>query len=83
MNTDELREFWRRRPFEPFEIVLIDGRTFPVRHPEMILVPQGRVSWIYVDDGHGRVEHINTLVISSVRNLRKPGTGRSKGRKAS
>ncbi len=82
MNTEEIRSFQKQQPFEAFEIVLVDGRVFSVPHPEFILVPPGRGSWVYVSDSEGHVEHINTLVISTVRRSKpKDGRGR-RGRKA-
>jgi len=67
MNAEEIRKFQRHEPFQPFEIVLVDGRRFVVPHPEFILVPPGRGTWIYVADESGGTEHINTMIISSVR----------------
>ncbi len=83
MNTEEIRAFQKRQPFEPFEIVLVDDRIFPVPHPDFILIPPGRKnSWVYVTDEEGHVEHINTLVISTVRNRKSRGKSNGKGRKA-
>ena len=77
---EEIRTFQRRQPFKPFEIVMVDGRVFPVRQPEFILVPPGRGAWIYVTDERGHVEHLNVVVISSVRLSR--GTPRTRRRRA-
>jgi len=38
MRTEDLTEFVRRRPFQPFRITLTDGRTFDVHHPELMMV---------------------------------------------
>jgi hypothetical protein len=37
MAPEELLTVLRERPFQPFRIALTDGRTFDVRHPEMVL----------------------------------------------
>lgn len=83
MNTEELRSSQKRQPIEPFEIVLVDDRVFSVPHPDFIFVPPGRTnSWVYVTDAEGHVEHINTLVISTVRKSKGKGKSNGKGRKA-
>ena len=38
MSPEALRHFLRQRPFQPFRVVLADGRTFDVRYPEMNLL---------------------------------------------
>lgn len=73
MQVDELRNWQKQQPFEPFEIVMVDGRRFTVPHPEFIWVPPGRPTWTYVADNEGSAEHINTAVISSVRRAQRNG----------
>lgn len=74
MTSDELKKFRDQRPFQPFEIILVDGRRFTVPHPEFVWVPPLRGTWVYVADVEsGSADHINTAVISSVRHL--PGSG--------
>ncbi len=41
MTTDQLREFVRRQPFEPFTIHLADGSSFKISHPETLVLPHG------------------------------------------
>jgi hypothetical protein len=38
MESDEILQLLRRRPFQPFRIYLTTGATFEFRHPEMIFV---------------------------------------------
>ena len=38
MRQEELQEYARRQPFEPFRIVLTTGTTYDVRHPDLIMV---------------------------------------------
>jgi hypothetical protein len=78
MTNQELRRFQTHEPFEPFEIILVDGRTFVVKHPEFILVPP-KNTWVYVTDDDGNTEHINTAVISSVRHVKGNGRRRKAG----
>jgi hypothetical protein len=80
MTLDELRKWQHQRPFDPFEIVLVDGRTFRVPHPEFIWIPPGRGTWVYVADPKtGSADHVNTVIISSIR---KATNGRTRRRKA-
>ena len=44
MRPDDIREFVRRQPFEPFRITLTDGRTFDVVHPDLAMVGRGTVA---------------------------------------
>lgn len=80
MTNDELRKWQSQRPFDAFEIVLVDGRSFEVPHPEFIWIPPGRGTWGYVADPEtGSADHINTAIISSIRKIKN---GRPKRRKA-
>jgi hypothetical protein len=45
MTAEELRDTLRERPFEPFRIVLTDGATYDVRHPDLLWVGQ-RVAYV-------------------------------------
>lgn len=79
MNLDELRNFRDANPFQPFEIILVDGRTFKVPHRDFILIPPGRQTWVYVaHPKSGVVDHINTLIISSIRPYKPRPTRRRK-----
>jgi len=40
MSADELRDSLRQKLFEPFRIVLSDGATYDVRHPDLLWVGQ-------------------------------------------
>lgn len=40
MSPDELRDSLRQQPFEPFRLVLTDGATYDVRHPDLLWVGQ-------------------------------------------
>ncbi|MBL8797765.1 MAG: hypothetical protein JNM56_27955 [Planctomycetia bacterium] len=37
MRAEDLLVYLRKQPFEPFRIVLSDGTTYEIRHPEMVL----------------------------------------------
>jgi hypothetical protein len=38
MFAKDVQEFLQRRPFRPFRLTLTDGRTYDVRHPELVNV---------------------------------------------
>ena len=38
MTADTFREILRRRPFDPFRVVMSSGESYNVMHPEMALV---------------------------------------------
>jgi len=77
MTAEELRKWQQEKPFEPFEILLVDGRRFTVPHPEFIWVPPGRGTWVYVADPEsGSADHVNNAVISSIRRASSNGEKR-------
>ena len=38
MTQEELREYGRRQPFEPFRVILTTGATYDIHHPDLIMV---------------------------------------------
>jgi hypothetical protein len=44
MRPEDVREFLRHRPFQPFRLTLTDGRTYDVLHPELALVGRSFVA---------------------------------------
>jgi hypothetical protein len=53
VDYQDVQQELRKRPFEPFRIILTDGKTYDVTHPERILV--GKRSFIFgvVVEGSG------------------------------
>jgi hypothetical protein len=45
MNAEELRKELRRQPFVPLRFHLSDGKSYDVKHPEMVFLTR---SWMYV-----------------------------------
>jgi hypothetical protein len=65
MTIEQLRRLHRSQPFEPFEIHLADGRSFPIKHPEFLAItPPGRTIAVAVDDG--TIEIIDLLLVTSL-----------------
>ncbi len=38
MRPEDIREFKKRQPFQPFCLTLTDGRIYEVHHPELVMV---------------------------------------------
>lgn len=65
MTIEQLRELHQKRPFEPFEIHLADGRTLTVEHPELIArSASGRT--IAVARPDDVIETIDLLLVVSI-----------------
>lgn len=67
MNPVEIRARLRAVPFVPFQLVLADGRTFDVRHPDSLLVTKQVIN-IAVDPlGQDRIpRHAESVAPSRV-----------------
>ena len=51
MTMQEIQRLLAARPFEPFRVLVADGRSFDVRHPENIaLAGKGRLIAIGLED---------------------------------
>lgn len=44
MRPEDLRHHLRKQPFQRFRLILTDGRTFEVGHPELALVGRSTVA---------------------------------------
>jgi hypothetical protein len=44
MRPQDLLDHLRRQPFQRFRLILTDGRTFEVRHPELAVVGKTTVA---------------------------------------
>ena len=44
MRSEDVREFLRRQPFQPFRLTLTDGRNYDVMHPELALLGRNVVA---------------------------------------
>jgi hypothetical protein len=51
MDASALRDALRRQPFKPFTITLVEGRSYEIRHPELVAIgPKGRQAIIVHED---------------------------------
>lgn len=68
---EDIIRFTRAVPFRPFRVVLIDGRVFTVRYPDMILPTRTRVVLAHAPaagpaDAVERVEYLSPDRIRAV-----------------
>jgi hypothetical protein len=76
MSTQEVLNYLQAQPFRPFRIRINSGRTFDIRHPEMIRVGKRDVLiFTFVSDAPGvydRWENVSLLLIESLAPLDAP-----------
>lgn len=70
MRKADVDSFATRRPFEPFEVRLVDGQTYRFRRMEELLV--GRTTLVALT-GKGDIVLINMSLISTIRPLKANG----------
>ena len=52
MTLNQFRQALTKQPFRPFRIILADGRSFTIEHPEFAAMdPRGREVTFYEEDG--------------------------------
>ena len=66
----EIKSYLRAEPFRPFRIHMASGRTFDIRHPEMIRV--GRVDLVVfslVNDDPEIYDHWDTVSLMLIESI--------------
>jgi len=76
MTYEEIFEYVDREPFKPFQIRMVSGRTFEVRHPENIRVSEESV-YVFLHSERDerlveRVIMLGTSLIESVEHIDSP-----------
>jgi hypothetical protein len=70
MRPDDVLTWVRERPFRPFRIWLNSGRTYDIRHPEMLRVGRSTLNiYSYVgepEDPFERMEMVGLLLIERI-----------------
>lgn len=73
MRPEDLLQWIKASPFVPFRIKLNSGRTFDIRHPEMLKVGRTIVMiFTYTDEAgdiYERAEMISLVLIESISPL--------------
>ena len=70
MRPDDLLVWLRAAPFQPFRIHLNSGRTYEIRHPEMLRVGRSSVN-VYSFEGdpvdpYERMEMVSLVLIGRI-----------------
>ena len=73
MSPQEILNYTQAQPFRPFRIRMNSGRTFDIRHPEMVRVGKRDVLiFTFVSDSpevYDRWENVSLLLIESISHL--------------
>lgn len=77
MRKADIDQFATRRPFEPFEVRLVEGQRFRFMKVEQFIV--GRTALVTMTR-NGDIVHINMGLIATVRPLRRRGRTGTTGR---
>jgi hypothetical protein len=67
MNSEVVREWLVRQPFEPFELRLSNGETYQVRHPENVAI--GSTKMAIANPDTDRIAHIALVHVNSIQPL--------------
>ena len=67
MNSDVIREWLARRPFEPFLVKFSNGDSYEIRHPENVIVMKSRIIVGYPETE--RVVHCGLIRVNSIEAL--------------
>lgn len=73
MTPELLRGYAKAEPFRPFRLYLASGRTFDVRHPEMLKILKSSVLVFKINDQTSEMteewESISLMLTESVSHL--------------
>ncbi len=76
MRSEDLLVWLRATPFVPFRIRLNSGRSFDIRHPEMLRVGRSSVNVFSFAgapaDPYERMEMVSLILIESLEPLESP-----------
>ncbi len=83
MSPEALNVFLKAVPFRPFRITMVNGRTYDIRHPEMVLLTR-RDCFLSVHDRPDaefadRVIAIGLAVVENVTPLDAPTPATAQG----
>ena len=78
MNVEEIRELYRAAPFQPFEIVLTNGTTVKVVHPEFMGFSTDYRTVYASDPRGGGVKRMDVKLIVALNGLPLPPKRKNK-----
>jgi hypothetical protein len=80
MNVKEVRELYSAAPFRPFEIVLTNGTTVYVGHPEFMMFSTGHRTVYVADERDGATKRIDVKLIVALNELKNGARPRRRKR---
>jgi hypothetical protein len=69
MNTEAIKEWLNRRPFEPILLALSNGESYEVRHPENVIVLKTRLILGYPEADS--VVHVGLIHVNSIQPIQR------------
>jgi len=76
ITSQRFLDYVKAQPFRPFRIYLASGRTFDIRHPEMIKVLKNYIlifkSTSDIPDIPDEVETVSLMLTESISELESP-----------
>jgi hypothetical protein len=85
MRPEELISLIRKQPFRPLRLILTDGQSYDIRHPDQVIVSRGLVDiGVGPDTATGvvdRIDHCSLLHVVRVEELQSsaPDGGNGNG----
>lgn len=68
MTSQQLRAAQQAVPFQPFNIRMADGRTFPVPHPDFLsIAPSGRIAVVFREDDYNST--LDLLLMTEIERM--------------
>ena len=69
MLPTDIFAYTRAAPFRPFRMILNSGKSYDVRHPEMVRVTVSTVLYFHAADPEGPAESWETVSLSLLENI--------------
>jgi hypothetical protein len=80
MTATELRKFWHRAPFVPFDIVIPRRENLHIPHPDFLAVsPSGRIAKVWFDNDEEAA--VDVILITAVEQNARNGKRKRRPRK--
>ncbi len=72
MKAESIKEVLDATPFRPVRLVMSDGKTFDIDHPEVVVVSRDRLVIGQGVDEHGIVDHFVHCSLIHVTRIEEP-----------
>ncbi len=78
MFPSDILAYTRAVPFKPFRIILNSGKTYDVRHPEMVNVTTATIHYYHRIDPETPAERWETVSLALIQNIEHLDTAAAK-----